>query len=111
MMRIATELTTIRIDSLLRESVPESSILLAGTPTGKLVSGAVLEAAVQIGETYLLFMTDDVPFEESLGLLHCEASVKSRSACRSSTNLRAWIEGGAILDYTRCPSPTAICRA
>jgi hypothetical protein len=49
MMRIATELTTVRIDSLQKESVTESSILLAGTPTGKLVSSAVLEAAVQVG--------------------------------------------------------------
>lgn len=67
-MRIATELTTKPIDGMPEDQVPSSAVLLNGESSGKLVSGAVLEAAVRWEDFYLLFMTDDVPFEEVLSI-------------------------------------------
>ena len=50
------------------DETPVSDIWLHGSPTGKRVPGAVLEAAVELDRHYMLFMTDDVPFEETLGI-------------------------------------------
>jgi hypothetical protein len=68
-MRIASELTIRLVREGDNETVPESEILLNGRPSGKLVLGAWLEAAVQWQNYYLLFMTDDVPFEEWLRII------------------------------------------
>jgi hypothetical protein len=67
-MRIAKELTTKLVQGMGKGKVPTSEVLVNGTSTGKLISGAVLEVAVQWEDSYLLFMTDDVPFEEMLGI-------------------------------------------
>lgn len=47
---------------------PKSEILRDGAPSGKFVSGAVLEAAIQWDTCYLIFLTDDVPFEDILNI-------------------------------------------
>ena len=66
-MRIASELTTRLVhDGVNKGEAPASEVLVNGVSTGNLVSGALLEAAVQWENRYLLFMTDDVPFEEML---------------------------------------------
>jgi hypothetical protein len=65
-MRIAGELTTRLKDEGGEAKEPASEVLIDGRPTGKLVPGAVLEAAVHCANRYLLFMTDDFPFEEML---------------------------------------------
>jgi len=45
----------------------QSDVVLHGRNTGIIVPGQILEAAVQVNEQrYLLFLTDDVIFEESL---------------------------------------------
>lgn len=67
-MRIAKELTTRLVHGADEGEVPTSEVLVHGTSTGKHISGAVLEAAVQWENRYLLFMTDDVPFEEMLSI-------------------------------------------
>jgi len=67
-MRILTELTTKLVEEKSGDEVPKSEVLMNGTPTGKLVSGAIMEAAVQWEDFYLLFMTDDTPYEEMLGI-------------------------------------------
>jgi hypothetical protein len=68
-MRIAKEITTKPANTGGQgEVAPTSEIILNGAPTGKLVPGAVLEASVQWEDKYLLFMTDDVPFEEMLSI-------------------------------------------
>ncbi|WP_380183497.1 hypothetical protein [Kalamiella sp. sgz302252] len=47
-----------------------SEVLLNGSSTGLLVAGKVPEAAVQVADNrYLLFITDDVIFEESLNVI------------------------------------------
>ena len=48
------------------DQAPTSQLVINGMPTGKPVTGAVLEAALACGDLLLLFMTDDTPFEESL---------------------------------------------
>ena len=54
--REASELTQAQCD-----------VVLNGESTGILVPGHVLEAAVQVNDQrYILFLTDDVIFEESL---------------------------------------------
>ncbi len=67
-MRTARELTTRLARGADEGEVPTSEVLVNGTSTGKLISGAVLEAAVQWENRYLLFMTDDTPFEEMLSI-------------------------------------------
>lgn len=68
-MRTAVELTTKRVDRSGDDEMPKSEILINGKSTGKLVSGMVLEAAVQWENFFLLFMTDDIPYEEMLRIL------------------------------------------
>lgn len=62
------ELTTKLINTYSETEIPKSEILLAGIPTGKIVPGAFLEAAVSWDNFYLLFMTDDIPQEDMLGI-------------------------------------------
>jgi len=47
---------------------PVCEVILNGADTGKRVAGAVLEAAVEHAGNYLLFLTDDVPFEDMLSI-------------------------------------------
>jgi len=67
-MRIASELTTRLVHEAGEVERPTSEFFLHGKSTGKIISGAVLEAAVQWEDRYLLFMTDDVPFEDMLSI-------------------------------------------
>lgn len=55
------------------DTTPMSEIMVAGTPTGKLVAGAVFEAALKWKEYVLVFLTDDVPFEETLNIYLLDA--------------------------------------
>lgn len=43
-----------------------SELLVDGMPTGAVVTGATLEAAVEWRDYRIAFFTDDIPFEESL---------------------------------------------
>ncbi|WP_156368566.1 hypothetical protein [Duganella sp. Leaf61] len=51
------------------EQVPSSELMISGKPTGKVLDGAVLEAALAWGDLLLLFITDDVPYEEGLRIV------------------------------------------
>ena len=48
--------------------VPRSEIVFDGHKSGQSVEGLVLEAAFAVKAGFLLFVTDDVPFEEGLHL-------------------------------------------
>jgi len=50
------------------DEIPTAEIIYRGEPTGCRVSGAVLEASVQIDDHFILFLTDDVPYEEMLNI-------------------------------------------
>ena len=51
------------------EQVPSSELMIFGRPTGKILDGAVLEAALVWGDLLLLCMTDDVSYEEGLRIV------------------------------------------
>ncbi|WP_343732982.1 hypothetical protein [Duganella sp.] len=57
------------------DTIPKSEILIAGVPTGKIVDGAVFEAALRWHEYTLLFLTDDVPFEDTLNIYLLDAAL------------------------------------
>lgn len=60
-------------------SQAQSDVVLGDKSTGIIVPGQVLEAAIQVNEQrYLLFLTDDVIFEESLtiALIDLQEGVK-----------------------------------
>lgn len=66
-LRLAPEVTANRRVAESDETPPSSQILVDGAPAA-VVSGARLEAAVQCDGRFLLFMTDDTPFEEVLSI-------------------------------------------
>ncbi|QJI27300.1 hypothetical protein HKK55_00790 [Pseudomonas sp. ADAK18] len=68
MMRLASEVSVRYQPDADENVIPTSEVLLQGIASGTLISGAVLEAAVQWRSFYLLFLTDDVPFEEGLNI-------------------------------------------
>lgn len=75
-MRIADEMTLRRLADTSDDAVPRCEILLNGAPSGREVSGALLEAAVATAGRFLLFTTDDVPFEDMLGLHLLDADLR-----------------------------------
>lgn len=48
------------------QTMPQSEIVIRGEPTGKLIDGAILEAAIGWNDCYLAFITDDIPHEDTL---------------------------------------------
>jgi hypothetical protein len=50
------------------EAEPVCRLFYQGRDTGRDLPGAVLEAALEVGGEWLLFLTHDVPFEETLGI-------------------------------------------
>lgn len=67
-MQVARDVSTRLVAEGGDAETPESEILIDGHPTGVRVSGAVLEMAVRAGGQLILFMSDDVPFEDMLGI-------------------------------------------
>lgn len=69
-MRIASEVSARRVEGEgeADSAPPASEILVDGRATGRVISGALLEAAVEAGENWLLFLTDDVPYEDALSI-------------------------------------------
>ena len=57
------------------DTAPTSEIIVAGMPTGKVIGGAVLRAALKWNEYVLLFLTDDVPFEDTLSIYLLDADL------------------------------------
>jgi hypothetical protein len=48
------------------ETNPQCEVMLNGAPTGTVLEGAILEAALKWHAYTLLFLTDDIPFEDAL---------------------------------------------
>lgn len=57
------------------QNMPQSEIFVNGESTGKLIAGAILEAAVEWRDYYLVFITDDIPNEESLRIYLFDSSL------------------------------------
>jgi len=81
-LRIAQEITIVPCKDNMPDEPPRSFIVVQGENTFKQVPGAVLEAAVQWAEFYLLFTTDDVPFEEMLGIYLLDESFNLLDSAR-----------------------------
>jgi hypothetical protein len=47
---------------------PRAELVVAGRPTGLALAGSVLEAAIEVGGEFLVFLTDDVPHEDTLSI-------------------------------------------
>lgn len=68
-MRIAREIEIRPIAANDLETAPRSEVWLDGRHTGTQVSGAILETAIQTNAgPYLLFLTDDIPYEDFLSV-------------------------------------------
>lgn len=61
-----SELSLRLTSSWSEHSLPRSEIVAGGRPTGQVVTGEVLEASVQWKDCWVLFVTDGIPFEDSL---------------------------------------------
>ena len=48
--------------------LPESEVVLHGSPTQKTLPGSFLEAVLDTGDGFLVFTSDDTPYEEQLGI-------------------------------------------
>lgn len=81
-MRIESELTLRLIDAGGDEDEPVSEILLNGQSTARRVTGAVLEGAVQWTNCHLLFVTDDVPYEEMLRIVLLDSAFSTMDSAR-----------------------------
>jgi len=76
MRLLATEELATRLASCYTDKeVAASELLLNGKPTGLIVNGAVLEAAVEWQCYRIAFFTDDIPFEEMLRIYMFDANM------------------------------------
>lgn len=57
------------------KQLASSELLLNGKPTGLIVTGAVLEAAVEWQGCRVAFFTDDIPFEDMLRIYMFDADM------------------------------------
>lgn len=76
------------------DAPPRSEVIVAGAPTGSTVAGAVLEAAVGCDAGFLLFVTDDVPYEDALSI-HL---VDAKGQCIDSARLGRAYSSGRFAD-------------
>lgn len=61
---------------------PTSEVVVAGIPTGKILAGAMFEAALTWNEYVLLFLTDDVPFEDTLSIYLLDKNLNVADSAR-----------------------------
>ncbi|MGB7991851.1 MAG: hypothetical protein WCF44_20805 [Candidatus Methylophosphatis roskildensis] len=80
-MRIADDVTTRLIEGQAESEPPQSAVVIGGSPSGTVVPGAVLEAAVRADGCWLLFMTDGTPFEEMLSIHPKNLSCRYAKPC------------------------------
>jgi len=77
-----------------------SSLLRDGQPTGTVVPGCVLEAQYEIGSRALLFVTHDIPYEETLEILLLDAAggIVDRASLSRSYVTGSFVAGEIIDD-------------
>ena len=49
-------------------TLPSCELVIGGQPSGYRVEGCILEAAIKCVGGYLIFLTDDIPYEDSLNI-------------------------------------------
>ncbi|WP_105631743.1 hypothetical protein [Cronobacter dublinensis] len=78
-MQQVNSISLIKVQEATEISQARSEVLINGNITGIIVPGEILKASVQVNEQlYVLFLTDDVIFEESLtiALIDFRESIK-----------------------------------
>lgn len=74
----------------------ETELLKEGVPTGRFVSGHVLEAQYKCGDHYLLVTSWDCPFEDSLDFILVSEDLRTRSKKHVGVaHASVWLEGHA----------------
>lgn len=76
---------------------PQVRLVLNGRDTGVDLPGAVLEASARFGDELLLFLTDDVPFEDGLNICLVGATGKLLDSVR----IAAIYATGSLRDLER----------
>jgi hypothetical protein len=71
----ASEFALRLMGSPFSEGMPESELLVNGQPTGHVVEGAVLEAAIRWRDLVLAFVTDNIMHEETLRIYLFDAQL------------------------------------
>lgn len=94
-MRLAEELT-IRPGPAMADGSPTAELLLRDQPTGRMVAGAVLEAAVQSAHGYVVFLTEGVPYEDALHIHLLDGVLR----LRDSATIGAAFVTGTFTDLT-----------
>ncbi|MGV7210122.1 hypothetical protein ACLB1G_19965 [Oxalobacteraceae bacterium A2-2] len=64
------------------DKAPTSEIVITGIPSGTIVDGAVLEAALKWNDYVLLFLSDDCPFEETLNIYLLDTNLQVADLAR-----------------------------
>ena len=98
------ELDVRRLESNSDSAPPESEIMLRGTPTGRTVSGAVLEAAVAADQNYVVFMTDNTPFEDVLTIEYLNKNLGLIDRLRIG-----WVYSTGAFSDLRLQEPNRLC--
>lgn len=73
-MRIAPEISIKHFAGRPEGEIPKSEVFHNDHPTGKIVTGAWLEAAIKCGTQYLLLTTNDCAFSETLSIQLLDAN-------------------------------------
>lgn len=64
------------IGSPFSDAMPKSELVLGGKPTGKMIDGAVLEAAIGWRDFLIIFVTDNILHEETLRIYLLDANLE-----------------------------------
>lgn len=76
MLQISTELTLRQVVPPRDNRFARSEVLLNDQSTGTLLDGHILEAAVRHDRGWVLFVTDDIPYEEALRIYGLDSRMK-----------------------------------
>lgn len=75
-MRVTEKLTLKLLKAVTTNALPVSELIADGVATGKQITGAILEAALEWQSFYLLLLTDDVPYEETLRVVLLDSQLE-----------------------------------
>lgn len=64
------------------DELPCSEIVLYGIRSGQVVDGAILEAALSWKDCFLVFLTDDIPGEDTLRIYFLDADLRVIDSAR-----------------------------
>lgn len=96
-MQQINSISLIRVREATDFSQAQSDVVLNGNSTGIIVPGQVLEVAVQVNEQrYILFLTDDIIFEESLTI----ALIDARDGVKEIVRLGNEYSTGSVKDLS-----------